>query len=250
MAHGNPVRHAPSRPHPCSVPVNNVGRLPPDLGRATSAPRTHRRARTTPQPPTERTPIGTSGADGAAEFERRRGRFWRTGRYERACARLYRCSTSPGIRPLAGTAIPCSVAQARITLGSRLDVLVERDDVVRIDPRRRLDCRSPATGRAAFQYLSSALDSEARFFFDRSISRQSPFHPSRTVSAPSDPSRSSTNTSTVTFAIACLSMPGSTISEGTAAVSWPTATVSCRSRCTATDPVERWPGTIEPSGTG
>jgi hypothetical protein len=195
-------------------------------------------------------PIGTSGADGAAEFERRRGRFWRTGRYERACARLYRCSTSPGIRPLAGTAIPCSVAQARITLGSRLDVLVERDDVVRIDPRRRLDCRSPATGRAAFQYLSSALDSEARFFFDRSISRQSPFHPSRTVSAPSDPSRSSTNTSTVTFAIACLSMPGSTISEGTAAVSWPTATVSCRSRCTATDPVERWPGTIEPSGTG
>ena len=43
-------------------------------------------------------------------------------------------------------------------------------------------------------------------FLDSSSSRQSPFHPSRTVSAPSEPSRSSTNTSTVAFAIACLSI--------------------------------------------
>jgi hypothetical protein len=62
-----------------------------------------------------------------------------------------------------------------------------RDDAAGPRRRRRLDGRSPVTGRAAFQYLSSALDSEARFLLDRSISRQSPFHPRRTVSAPSEP---------------------------------------------------------------
>jgi hypothetical protein len=61
--------------------------------------------------------IGTSGAsDGSTVLERG---CWRlcAGCYERVCAWLYCCSTSLGIRPLAGTAIPCSVAQARITLG-------------------------------------------------------------------------------------------------------------------------------------
>jgi hypothetical protein len=131
-------------------------------------------------------------------------------RYGRVIAWLNWSSTTVGIRPLAGTAIPCSVAQARIALGSRFAVLVDRDDVARVDRRRELD-RGPVTGRAAFQYRSSALDSEARFFFERSISRQSSFHPSLTVSAPSDPSRSSTNTSTVTFAMDCLSMCGATL---------------------------------------
>ena len=129
----------------------------------------------------------------------------RVGRYERPFVWWYCRSTSLGMRPRAGTGIPLTVAQARITLESRVAV-VERDDFVPFDLRRRFDRPAPETGWAAFQYLSSALDSEARFFFDRSISRQSPFHPSRTVCAPSDPSRSSTNTSTVTFAVACLSM--------------------------------------------
>ncbi len=142
---------------------------------------------------------------------------------------MYCCSTTLGMRPLAGTAIPCCVAQARITLGLRLVVLAERDEVVRLG--RRLDCRGPSTGRAAFQYLSSALESETRFFFDRSISRQSPFHPSRTVSAPSDPSRSSTNSSTVTVAIACVSNALSDDIGSDCIVIWPTPTVACRSRC-------------------
>ena len=71
---------------------------------------------------------------------------------------------------------------------------------------RPLDRPFDETGRATFQYLSSVLESDARFFVDRSTSRQSPFHPSRTVSAPSDPSRSSINTSTVVLAISCPSV--------------------------------------------
>ena len=52
---------------------------------------------------------------------------------------------------------------------------------------------------------------EVRFRLDRSSSRQSPFHPSVTVWAPLDPSRSSISTSTVALAIAsCLSIRGST----------------------------------------
>src|SRR6476620_2846419 len=103
------------------------------------------------------------------------------------------------MRPRAGTEIPLSVAHARISFGSR-PAVAERDDDVGFG--RRLLGRAPAeTGRLTFQYLSRAFDSEARFRFDRSSSRQSPFHPIRTVSTASDPSRSSTNTSTVAFAI-------------------------------------------------
>ena len=96
-------------------------------------------------------------------------------------ASLYWRSTSPGMRPRAGTASPFSVAHARITLGSRV-ALVDRDRVVRLGWRRRFDGPSAATGRAAFQYLSRARESEARFFFESSSSRQSPFQPSRSVS--------------------------------------------------------------------
>lgn len=48
------------------------------------------------------------------------------GGYERPVASLYRRSTSTGMRPPPGTAIPCSMAQARINLGSRL-ATAERD---------------------------------------------------------------------------------------------------------------------------
>jgi hypothetical protein len=122
-----------------------------------------------------------------------------SGGYDRAFASLYRRSTSPGMRPRAGTEIPLSVAHDRISLGSRV-AFAERGDAV-VFGRRRLDRPFAETGRLTFQYVSKALDSEARFFFDRSSSRQSPFHPIRTVSTPSDPSRSSINTSTVAFAI-------------------------------------------------
>ncbi len=145
-----------------------------------------------------------------------RARFGSTVRssdcYVRPLASLYRRSTSPGMRPRVGTAIPLFTAHARIVFGSRL-ALARRDDLVGSDERRLVDCPFRDTGRLAFQYLSTALDKEARFFFDKSSSRHSPFHPSRTVSTPSDPSRSSTNTSTVAFAIATLSIARSTLSE-------------------------------------
>ena len=50
--------------------------------------------------------------------------FVAAGGYERRVASLYCRSTSVGMRPRAGTPIPFAVAQARITLGSRL-ALVE-----------------------------------------------------------------------------------------------------------------------------
>jgi hypothetical protein len=114
------------------------------------------------------------------------------GGYERWFASLYCRSTSPGIRPRPRTAIPLSVAQARITFGSRLALARRDDGVDGLDRRRRLDCRRSDTGRPTFQYLSIAFDSEARFLLESSSSRHSPFHPSRIVWAPSDPSRSST----------------------------------------------------------
>jgi hypothetical protein len=82
------------------------------------------------------------------------------GRYERPFASLYRRSTSPGMRPRAGTEIPLSVAQTRIAFGSRFALaLAERDDVVAFDRLRRLARPFPETGRLTFQYLSNALDS-------------------------------------------------------------------------------------------
>ncbi len=156
---------------------------------------------------TTRTQIGTSGADGGAGYSSEavcacRGQ----GRYERRVASLYCCSTSLGMRPRAGIVILCSVAQARITLGSRF-ALVERDDVVWLGRRRRLDCRSPVTGRQRSSICSGLWTATPDSASTDRFRASPPFHPSRTVSAPSDPSRSSTNTSTVTFAIACLSIP-------------------------------------------
>jgi hypothetical protein len=137
-----------------------------------------------------------------ARFER-----CRPGSYGRPFASLYLRSTSAGIRPRAGTAIPFSVAQARITLGSRLP-LAERVNNL-FAPLRRDASPLAETGRPTFQYLSKVRDREARFRLDRSSSRQSPFHPSVTVCAPSDPSRSSMSTSTVALAIgSCLSIGG------------------------------------------
>ena len=75
------------------------------------------------------------------------------------------------MRPRAGTEIPLSVTQARISFGSR-PALGDRDDDVVVG-RRRLDRPFVDTGRLTFQYVSNALDSEARFFVDRSSSRQS-----------------------------------------------------------------------------
>jgi hypothetical protein len=120
--------------------------------------------------------------------------------YERRIASLYRRSTSPGMRPRAGTGIPLSMAQARIIFGSRLR-LAERDDLAGADSERPLGRPSRETGRLTSQYLSSALDNADTFFFESSSSRHSPFQPMRTVSAPADPSRSSTSTSTIAFAI-------------------------------------------------
>ena len=85
--------------------------------------------------------------------------------------------------------------------------------------------RRPSTS-PALSKVTPGSSSTAR------ASRQSPFHPSRTVSAPSEPSRSSTNTSTVAFAIACLS-----ISTGDAiGHDWlqtmPTSSGARRSGCT------------------
>src|SRR4029453_8451341 len=108
-------------------------------------------------------------------------------------------STSAGMRPRAGTAIRFSVAQARITLGSRLPLAEADDDFV--GRPRRVVWPLAETGRPTLQYLSRVRSRDARFLLDRSISRQSPFHPSVTVCAPSDPSRSSISTSTVAFAI-------------------------------------------------
>src|SRR6476659_6808517 len=125
------------------------------------------------------------------------------------------------MRPRAGTAIPLSVAHARISFGSRL-ALAERDADVAFG-RRRLDRPFAETGRLTFQYLSRALDSEARFFFDRSSSRQSPFHPIRTVSTAADPSRSSTNTATVAFAITFPFDPEVTLSGRSAVTAAPGA---------------------------
>jgi hypothetical protein len=108
------------------------------------------------------------------------------------------CSTSVGMRPRAGTAIPFSVAQARITLGLRVPLAERVDDFLALV--RRVASPLAETGRPTFQYLSTARDREARFLLDRSSSRQSPFHPSITDWAPSDPSRSSISTSTVVLA--------------------------------------------------
>src|SRR5215204_2146801 len=109
------------------------------------------------------------------------------------------------MRPQAGTAIPLSMAQARITFGSRVG-LAGRDDLARVDRRRPLAPPSRETARLTAQYLSSALDNAVKFFFDRSSSRHSPFQPIRTVSAPSDPSRSSTSTSPLPSPFPPLSM--------------------------------------------
>src|SRR6476661_4883381 len=125
------------------------------------------------------------------------------------------------MRPRAGTEIPLSVAQARISFGSR-PALAERDGRVVVAPRRR-DRPFAETGRLTFQYLSRLLDSEARFLCDRSSSRQSPFHPIRTVSTASDPSRSSTNTSTVAFAITFPFDPDATLSGRSAVTAAPEA---------------------------
>jgi hypothetical protein len=130
------------------------------------------------------------------------------GGYDRPFALLNCRSTSAGMRPRAGTAIRFSVAQARITLGSRVPLADADDDFV--GRPRRVVWPLVETGRPTFQYLSRVRSRDARFRLDRSSSRQSPFHPSVTVCAPSDPSRSSISTSTVAFAIgSCLSIRGS-----------------------------------------
>ena len=106
------------------------------------------------------------------------------------------------MRPRAGTAIPLSTAHARIIFGSRLALAATRR------PRR---CRPAATARLPIpRTLDGSRSNTCRALWTTrpgssstsSSSRHSPFHPSRTVSAPSDPSRSSTSTSTVAFAIA------------------------------------------------
>jgi hypothetical protein len=137
------------------------------------------------------------------------------GRYERCVASLYCCSTLVGMRPRAGTATPLSIAQVRITLGSRTCLRERFAPAVRGRDARRLRGVVAETRRPAFQYRSNALDNVARFRLERSSSRHSPFQPSRTVSAAGFPSRSSTSTSTVFVAIAQVSFQagGRTISE-------------------------------------
>ena len=65
---------------------------------------------------------------------------WTAIGYERPVASLYCRSTSTGIRPWAGTAIPLSVAQARITLGSRLALALAERDVDAFFGRLRRVC--------------------------------------------------------------------------------------------------------------
>ncbi len=103
------------------------------------------------------------------------------------------------------------MAHARITFGSRVTRVDRVGDFRRLAP---VDRRSPVAARPAFQYLSNTLDNAARFRLDRSSSRHSPSQPSRTVSTASDPSRSSTRTSTVVFAITAFHESRPTLSAG------------------------------------
>ena len=69
--------------------------------------------------------------------------------YERPFASLNRRSTSPGMRPRAGTAIPLSVAQARITLGSRFTFALGLGGTRRRLGRARAAARLPIGGDGA-----------------------------------------------------------------------------------------------------